>query len=417
MERLGAMLVGVLGHLSSVVLTGACLLKKGLYPPVGMVTKRDEFSRFDLVEPGDITFGGWDIQWGDPAGKAYRNLVETLLVNDRYFRMIEDDLADAGEYIYPGTHLNCGKAISALADRPGGEARRSARDTLDGLRGNIRDFRSRAGLDRIVVINLGSTEPPLPITDAHHLSPEAVLECIDEDRLEFFRASTLYSLAAILEGCAYVNFSPSNSALLPGIVRLAEEMRVPVMGNDGKTGETLVKSALSSMFRSRNLEVMSWEGFNILGNMDGKILDDPDNRQSKIQSKDALLPPILGYAPHSSVYIGYVPSLGDQKTAWDFIHFKGFLGTKMSLQFVWQGFDSILAAPLVLDLIRLAEFAQRQGEYGLMPHLASFFKAPLGVCEHRLHEQFHILNDYVAERIKKKRYQGPILTLRRGPGG
>lgn len=417
MERIGAMLVGILGHLSSVVLTGACLLKKELYPPLGMVTKRDEFSQFDLVEPGEIVFGGWDIQCGDPAGRAYRNLVETLLVSDRHFGMIADDLTGAGTYIYPGTHVNCGKAISALAGRPGCEVQRSARDTLDGLRGNIRDFRTRAGLDRIVVINLGSTEPPLPMIDAHHLSPEAVLECIDEDCRELIRASSLYSLAAILEGCAYINFAPSNSALLPGIVKLAEELRVPVMGNDGKTGETLVKSALSSMFRSRNLEVMSWEGFNILGNMDGKILDDPDNRQSKIESKDALLPPILGYTPHSSVYIGYVPSLGDQKTAWDFIHFRGFLGTGMSLQFVWQGFDSMLAAPLVLDLIRLAEFAQRQGEYGLMPHLASFFKAPLGVSEHRLHEQFRILNDYVAERAKKTRYQGPILTLRRGPGG
>jgi len=115
-------------------------------------------------------------------------------------------------------------------------------------------------------------------------------------------------------------------------------------------------------------------------------------------TKDAVLPNILGYTPHSRVHIEYVPSLDDQKTAWDFIHFRGFLGAKMSLQFIWQGFDSILAAPLVLDLARLAELAKRRGESGLMPHLASFFKAPLGVGEHRLHEQFVMLTRYVDER-------------------
>jgi myo-inositol-1-phosphate synthase len=389
------MIVGILGHLSSVMLTGAFL------PPIGMVTKRKEFRDLNLVEPGEIVFGGWDIRSGDPAEIAYRHLVDALLISDRNFRMIVDDLSAVGGYIYAGTHINCGKAIGALADGPACDVRTPARDILEMLRGNIRDFRSRTGVDTVVVINLGSTEPPLPIKEEHHLSPDALLRCIDEDCQEFFRAGSLYSLAAILEGCAYINFAPSNSALLPGIVKLAEDKRVPVMGNDGKTGETLVKSALSSMFQSRNIEVMSWEGFNILGNMDGKILDDPDNRQSKIKSKDGLLPPILGYAPHASVYIGYVPSLGDQKTAWDFIHFRGFLGTRMSLQFIWQGFDSMLAAPLALDLIRLAEFAQRQGEYGLMPHLASFFKAPIGVEEHRLHEQFRVLTDYVTARTTK----------------
>jgi myo-inositol-1-phosphate synthase len=147
---------------------------------------------------------------------------------------------------------------------------------------------------------------------------------------------------------------------------------------------------------------MSWEGFNILGNMDGRILDHPENCESKIRSKDQVLSKILGYSPHTSVNIGYVPSLGDQKTAWDFIHFKGFLGAKMSLQFIWQGYDSILAAPLVLDLVRLAELAKRRAEGGAMTHLASFFKAPVGVEKHALQDQFRMLTDYV-ENLSKER--------------
>jgi myo-inositol-1-phosphate synthase len=130
--------------------------------------------------------------------------------------------------------------------------------------------------------------------------------------------------------------------------------------------------------------------------LDGRILENPSNKAAKIQTKDQVLSKILGYSPHSRVHIDYVPSLGDQKTAWDFIHFRGFLGARMSLQFIWQGFDSILAAPLVLDLARLAELARRRGESGLMPHLASYFKAPLGVEAFGLHEQYGMLADYAA---------------------
>jgi myo-inositol-1-phosphate synthase len=183
------------------------------------------------------------------------------------------------------------------------------------------------------------------------------------------------------------------------MIRLAEQQGVPVMGSDGKTGETLVKSVLAPMFAMRNLKVLSWEGFNILGNQDGKVLKSPENKESKIQSKDHLLPKILGYTPHSSVHINYVPSLDDQKTAWDFIHFEGFLETKMSLQFIWQGFDSILAAPLVLDLIRLTDKALERGESGTMPHLYCFFKSPLDEDSHDLVSQFKKLLQYVRQEL------------------
>jgi myo-inositol-1-phosphate synthase len=168
------------------------------------------------------------------------------------------------------------------------------------------------------------------------------------------------------------------------------------MGHDGKTGETLVKSALAPMFRYRNLRVLAWQGYNLLGDRDGQVLADPENKSSKVRTKDEVIPGILGYPVHTHVAIDYVPSLHDQKTAWDFIHFRGFLDVKMSLQFIWQGFDAILAAPVVLDLVRFAELARRRGEGGPMKHLSCYFKNPLDVPEHDLHYQFHALMEYVA---------------------
>jgi myo-inositol-1-phosphate synthase len=255
-------------------------------------------------------------------------------------------------------------------------------------------------LDVLVVMNLASTEPQMKIREFHN-DIDAFESRLEANDCEAVRASTLYTYAAILEDCPYVNFTPSNGALVPALVQLAEARGIPVMGNDGKTGETLVKSALAPMFLYRNLEILSWEGFNLLGNMDGRVLDHPSNCEAKLKTKDRVLEEILGYAPHSGVHINYVPSLDDQKTAWDFVHFKGFLGAKMSLQFVWQGYDSVLAAPLILDLARLAELAKRRCEPGLMPHLASFFKAPLGVAEHNLNAQFELLVEYV-QNVKKE---------------
>ena len=166
------------------------------------------------------------------------------------------------------------------------------------------------------------------------------------------------------------------------------------MGHDGKTGETFLKSVLAPAFANRNLEIMSWVGHNIFGNMDGKVLDDPINKQTKVTSKDRLLGQILGYDPQTHISIEYIKSLGDWKTAWDHIHFRGFLGTPMIMTFTWQGCDSILAAPLVLDLFRFTELAARNGETGLLTFLSSFFKSPLGTNENDFSKQFDLLTQW-----------------------
>ena len=189
---------------------------------------------------------------------------------------------------------------------------------------------------------------------------------------------------------------PQRGRSLPAIEELAESTGALYAGKDGKTGETLMKTVLAPMFAIANLKVMSWVGHNIFGNRDGLVLDDPANKSSKVDTKDRVVTQILGYKPSTLVTIEYLPDMGDWKTAWDHIHFQGFLGTKMALQFTWQGCDSLLAAPLAIDLARLADLEKRRGGRGLMRHLASFFKSPEGVEENDFFRQFELLARYVA---------------------
>lgn len=384
-------MIGALGSISTTVVLGALALRKGLIPPTGMITFSEMFHGAKLAPVAALEFCGCDIR---DSAQGRRDLSDTLpAVDPSVLSEVKEDLERFREQVHTGCASNCGEAVECLAG-PIRTGAATLREEIFAIRENLRAFKKRSGTDTLVVVNLASTEPPLSLQACHHRAAD-IEECIDRDEKDRVRASTLYAYAAIRENCPYINFTPSNAALPPAIVELARSAGVPVMGNDGKTGETLVKSALAPMFACRNLEVLSWSGFNILGNMDGQVLDHPGNKESKIRTKDQVLSGILGYAPHSRIGIEYVPSLGDRKTAWDFIHFRGFLDAEMSLQFVWQGHDSILAAPLVLDMVRLAEFAQRRGEGGPMRHLASFFKAPLDVEEHGLADQFQMLLDYV----------------------
>ncbi len=210
-------------------------------------------------------------------------------------------------------------------------------------------------------------------------------------------ASSLYAIAALDLGNSYINFTPSLGAAPAAIDELARLRGARHAGCDGKTGETLLKSVLAPMFAARNLQVMSWVSHNIFGNLDGRVLDDPANKRSKLASKDRLLGEILGYKPQTHISIEFIESLGDWKTAWDHIHFTGFMGTPMTFQFIWQGCDSVLAAPLVIDLVRFTELARRRGQTGLLTFLASFFKSPLGVEEHSFPLQFQMLQQWIQE--------------------
>jgi myo-inositol-1-phosphate synthase len=393
-RKVGVWIVGALGSIASTLLAGALAMRQGMADSRGMVTTTEPFAGIGLADVGALEFGGCDVRKGSLKNSVCEVLATTGAIPGLDLNRFEEDLARIERSIRPGTLRNCGQAIRALGSDPV-DSCLSLREEISTIISYLDEFKSDFDLDEVVVVNLASTEPMLQLDDFHQ-NLQAFESQLDINRDGAVRAGTIYAYAAIACGCPYINFTPSNGALFPAMVQLAEAHGVPVMGNDGKTGETLIKSALAPMFTCRDLEVLSWEGFNILGNLDGRILDNPENRESKIKTKDKVLSQILGYAPHTSVHIDYVPSLSDQKTAWDFIHFRGFLGAKMSLQFLWQGYDSLLAAPLVLDLVRLADLAKVRGESGLMRHLACFFKDPLEVNEHGLYEQFQLLMEYAS---------------------
>ena len=261
------------------------------------------------------------------------------------------------------------------------------------MKADLSTFAETEGLAHVTVVNVASTEPPVDVSEVP--STWSVLKPLLENSERCpLRASSLYAVAAFELGFSHINFTPSLGSATPALDELAKTQKTRHMGRDGKTGETLMKSVLAPMFHHRNLQVMSWVGHNIFGNLDGKVLDDPVNKAGKVASKDHLLHEILEYSPQTLVSIEYIESMGDWKTAWDHIHFQGFLGTPMTLQFTWQGCDSLLAAPLVLDMIRLTDVARQRGEIGEMSFLASFFKSPQGVKEQGFVRQYQMLEEW-----------------------
>jgi myo-inositol-1-phosphate synthase len=387
----GVWLVGARGNVAATAIVGARALAHGLVDTAGMVTERDAYAGLDLPPVEEFVFGGHDIRTQSVAETA-RDLAESGVPPRHVIEAVADDLDSIDDRILTGTAVNTGRALD-LADQELLESTGSLRAVTDRIRDDIETFRAANGLDRVVVVNVASSEPDVEEASRYD-TVESFERALDGDDPDL-PASSLYAYAAISVGSPFVNFTPSVGSALGGLIDLAERENVPHMGRDGKTGETLLKSALAPMFAGRNLHVMSWEGHNILGNADGAVLDDDANKAGKLESKGGVLESILPEIEHNRVRIDYTPSLGDWKTAWDHVHFRGFLGTEMKLQFTWDGSDSALAAPLVLDLARLVAFADECGDGGLQPHLASFFKAPMSVDEHDFSRQLAMLDEYV----------------------
>ena len=413
-DDVGVWLIGARGNIAVTAMVGARALARGETDTTGMVTARPAFDGLDLPAPERFVFGGHDI--GDQSVReAARTLSEENGVPGRgVVEAVAADLDGIDERIRPGTTLNCGEAVEGLggadADADAAAEDRPVADLVDRVREDYRSFAREHDLDRVVVVNVASTEPPLAEPERYD-SREAFERAVESDDRDL-PASSLYAYAALTEGHPYVNFTPSTGASLGGLRELAEEEGVPHAGNDGKTGESLVKAALAPMFAHRNLHVRSWEGHNILGNTDGQVLEDDANKAGKLASKGGILDGILPDIEHNRVRIDHTPSLNDRKVAWDYLHFTGFLGTEMTMQFTWDGSDSALAAPLVLDLACLVTHADEHGEGGLQPHLASFFKAPLGVDEHDLSRQFDLLEAYVERHRREEEPVAPDPTPR-----
>lgn len=391
-------MVGIKGGVACTAIVGLAALKKRLIGPAGLVSQLPQFQHIGLADWDQFLVAGHEIRRSALADEVRLLAADNRIVAKELIEQCRLEIDQIDQRIRPGTIFNAGEAISALADAdiPGPE---SPGEIIQRLRRDMADFVRDEGLEHLVVVYVASTEPPvdpatLPATWAE-LEP-----LLDDPQKCPLRASSLYAIAALGAGYSFINFTPSLAAGCQAIDELARLSNTRHYGCDGKTGETLMKSVLAPMFARRNLSVLSWVGHNIFGNMDAQVLNDPANKISKTASKDRLIREILGYKPNTLVSIEYLSDLGDWKTAWDHIHFSGFLGVPMTLQFTWHASDSILAAPLVLDMVRFAELARRRGHIGQMTFLASFFKSPYGVSDHRFEQQFQMLERWAEERMK-----------------
>lgn len=394
MERkLGVWIVGACGSVATCAVAGAEAVRLGVVGTSGLVSELAEFKQLGMAGFDRFVFGGHEIRDVDWVRAAEEFGRDNGVLTPAILEAVRPALAAHSKNLRRGVTLNSGAGVRSIApdalDQP-----RSLRESVERIKKDVADFKERHGLENVIVVHLTSAEPHfVPPREFHYV--ESFLALLEADRRDLFPASVLYALAAVESGFPYVNFTTCIGASFPAMDELARRRGVPHCGRDGKTGETLMKTTLAPMFVARNLKVMSWEGYNMLGNRDGKVLDAPDANAAKCKDKDACLRDILkDDDTHSRVRIDYVPSLGDWKTAWDFIHYQGFLGTKMILQFIWQGCDSALASPLVLDLIRFAEFAHRSGESGMMKHVSCFFKAPYLAEENGFFRQHEALLAY-----------------------
>jgi myo-inositol-1-phosphate synthase len=276
------------------------------------------------------------------------------------------------------------------------------RAAVEQIRGDLDRFQQEQQLDRMVVVNLASTER-VPDADAVSLaSVEAFERGLDADDPAISPAM-LYAYAAIEHDTPYANFTPSVAADVAPLSELARRRNVPIAGKDGKTGQTMMKTVIAPALRQRALHVDGWFSTNILGNSDGLALNDPKSLQSKLNTKTDLLGSLMGYPVEDHVVmIHYYRPRGDDKEAWDNIDITGFLGQRMQLKINFLCKDSVLAAPLVIEIARVLDLARQRGDGGVQEQLGIFFKAPQTrdgrEAEHAFHEQQLILDRWLGGR-------------------
>ncbi|GGQ40574.1 hypothetical protein GCM10010266_74350 [Streptomyces griseomycini] len=352
--RFGVWLIGARGSVATTAIAGCAAVVAGLHPPTGMVTETPPFTSCGLPALSSLVFGGHDTV-DCPLPKRAEHLAAGGVLPHGLPSAVHAELVAADREIRPG---------GPVPDDTG----RSQDAWTEVFAAGIRDFVHRQGLAGAVVVNVASTEPA---PAAGTLPP-----------------SSLYAAAALRAGCPYVNFTPSTGLHHPALTSLAESSGLPYAGRDGKTGQTLLRSVLGPMFLQRALAVRAWSGTNLLGGGDGAALADPAAAAAKNAGKERVLADTLGHTPEGEVHIDDVPALGDWKTAWDHIAFDGFLGSRMVLQTIWQGCDSALAAPLVLDLARLVARAHEKGLSGPLGELGFYFKDPVGDGPSSLAEQY-----------------------------
>ena len=363
-RKLGIAVVGIGGAVGTTMAAGIELLKKGVVGTEGLPLA-------NLTVPGmadytDIVFAGWDL-FGEHLGKAAE---EHDVLTHRQFVAAEDGL----KTIKPWPAVSDPKFLSNI----GGENKLgggSHREVVEKIRANLREF--IAVCDSVVVINLASTEKLTAEGNEIFNSLADFEKALDEDSPDISPAM-LYAYAAMTKGIPYGNFTPSVAADIPALIELADVRKVPVAGKDGKTGQTFIKTVLAATLKSRALKVEGWYSTNILGNRDGLALSNEDSLASKVKTKSSVLEDILGYEVEDHlVDIRYYRPRGDNKEAWDNIDISGFLGQQMQIKVNFLCKDSILAAPLAIEIARCLDLAKQRGESGIQEHLSVFFKLPM----------------------------------------
>ena len=384
--KLGVLIPGM-GAVATTFIAGVEAIKAGLGEPVGSLTQMGAIrlgKRTDDRSPlirefvplaglEDLVFGGWDVFPDD----AYEAATHAGVIEQKTLDQLRDPLAAVApmkavfdrDYVkrLEGSHVKQGKNKWDMALQ---------------AREDIQRFRSDNGLERAVMIWCGSTEVFLEEGKAH-ASVEAFEKGLRENDPSI-APSMIYAYAALSEGVPYLNGAPNLTVDIPAMVELAKANRVPIAGKDFKTGQTLMKTLLAPGLKARMLGVRGWFSTNILGNRDGEVLDDPDSFKTKEESKlgvlDYILQPHLYPSLYGELYhkvrINYYPPRGDEKEGWDNIDIFGWLGYPMQIKVDLLCRDSILAAPLVLDLVLFADLAQRAGMHGVQEWLSFYFKSP-----------------------------------------
>lgn len=386
--KLGVLIVGLNGAVSTTFLAGVLAVRKGLAKPFGSLTqmgsirlgKRTE-NRSPLIKDflpladlNDLVFGGWDIR----DEHCYDSAMECQVLSKDHLDLVKKELsairpmkAVFDQYYVKrlsGTHVKKAKNKFELMKK---------------LRADIRAFKKQNKLDRLVMIWCGSTEVFIKPGDVHR-----TLAKFEKGMVENHVAiapSMLYACAALSEGLPFLNGAPNLTVDTGAMMELAKREGLPVAGKDFKTGQTLLKTVLAPMLKARLIGLNGWFSSNILGNRDGEVLDDPESFKTKEESKLSVLEGILQPELYPELYkdyyhkvrINYYPPRGDNKESWDNIDIFGWMGYPMQIKINFLCRDSILAAPIVLDLVLLGDLAHRAGLKGIQEWLSFYFKSPM----------------------------------------
>jgi len=380
--KLGVLVVG-LGAVTSTFMTGVLMARKGLAKPVGSMTQYDKirvgkgadkkYLHYKDIVPmadlNDIVFGAWDVY---PAN-AYQSAVYAEVLQPKDIEPVKDEL----EKIVPmkaAFDHNYAKRL----DGDNVMAGKTRWEMVEQLREDIRNFKKEKGVDRVVVLWAASTEVYVPVDEKIHGTLEALEAAMKADDKEHIAPSMCYAYAALCEGAPFIMGAPNTTVDIPAMWELSEKTGMPISGKDFKTGQTLVKSGFAPIIGTRCLGLNGWFSTNILGNRDGLALNDPNSLQSKLNTKGTVLDSILGYPVEDHlVHIHYYRPRGDDKEAWDNIDVTGFMGQRMQIKVNFLCKDSILAAPLVIEIARVLDLAKKRGDGGVQEQLSTFFKAPM----------------------------------------